>query len=42
MALVDAKVISGMTETTSEPAARATSSRDQIAKIPHQLTLIEK
>lgn len=40
MALVDAKVISGMTETTFEPAASLT--RAQIAKILHQLTLIEK
>ena len=40
MALVDAKVISGMTETTCEPAASLT--RAQIAKILYQLTLIEK
>ena len=40
MALVDAKVISGMTETTFEPAASLT--RAQIAKIHYQLTLIEK
>ena len=40
MALVDAKVISGMTETTFEPAASLT--RAQIAKIIYQLTLIEK
>lgn len=40
MALVDAKVISGMTETTFEPAASLT--RAQIAKILYQLTLIEK
>ena len=39
MALVDAKVISGMTETTFEPAASLT--RAQIAKILYQLTLIE-
>lgn len=40
MALVDAKVISGMTETTFEPSATLT--RAQIAKILYQLTLIEK
>lgn len=40
MALVDAKVISGMTETTFEPATSLT--RAQIAKILYQLTLIEK
>ena len=40
MALVDAKGISGMTETTFEPAASLT--RAQIAKILYQLTLIEK
>lgn len=40
MALVDAKVISGMTETTFEPAESLT--RAQIAKILYQLTLIEK
>lgn len=40
MALVDAKVISGMTETTFEPAASLT--RAQIAKILYQLNLIEK
>ncbi len=40
MALVDAKVISGMTETTFEPAASLT--RAQIAKILYQLTMIEK
>ena len=40
MALVDAKVISGMTETTFEPAASLT--RAQIDKILYQLTLIEK
>lgn len=40
MALVDAEVISGMTETTFEPAASLT--RAQIAKILYQLTLIEK
>ena len=40
MALVDAKVISGMTETTFEPAVSLT--RAQIAKILYQLTLIEK
>ena len=40
IALVDAKVISGMTETTFEPAASLT--RAQIAKILYQLTLIEK
>ena len=40
MALVDAKVISGMPETTFEPAASLT--RAQIAKILYQLTLIEK
>ena len=40
MALVDAKVISGMSETTFEPAASLT--RAQIAKILYQLTLIEK
>lgn len=40
MALVDAKVISGMTETTFEPAASLT--RAQIAKILYQLTLIER
>lgn len=40
MALVDAKVISGMTETSFEPAASLT--RAQIAKILYQLTLIEK
>ena len=40
MALVDAKVINGMTETTFEPAASLT--RVQIAKIIYQLNLIEK
>lgn len=40
MALVDAKVVSGMTETTFEPAASLT--RAQIAKIIYQLKLIEK
>ena len=40
MALVDAKVINGMTETTFEPSATLT--RAQIAKIIDQLTLIEK
>lgn len=40
MALVDAKVINGMTETTFEPSATLT--RAQIAKILYQLTLIEK
>ena len=40
MALVDAKVISGMTETTFEPAASLT--RAQIAKIIYQLNRIEK
>ena len=40
MALVDAKVISGMTETTFEPAASLT--RAQIAKILYQVNLIEK
>ncbi len=40
MALVDAKVISGMTKTTFEPAASLT--RAQIAKILYQLNLIEK
>ena len=40
MALVDAKVINGMTETTFEPAASLT--RAQIAKILYQLNLIEK
>lgn len=40
MALVDAKVIDGMTETTFEPAASLT--RAQIAKIIYQLNLIEK
>ena len=40
MALVDAKVINGMTETTFEPAASLT--RAQIAKIIYQLTLSEK
>ena len=40
MALVDAKVISGMTETTFEPAASLT--RAQIANILYQITLIEK
>ena len=40
MALVDAKVISGMTETTFEPDASLT--RAQIAKIIYQLNLIEK
>lgn len=40
MALVDAKVINGMTETTFEPDASLT--RAQIAKILYQLTLIEK
>ena len=40
MALVDAKVISGMTETTFEPAASLT--RAQIAKILYQLNPIEK
>ena len=40
MALVDAKVIDGMTATTFEPDASLT--RAQIAKILYQLTLIEK
>ena len=40
MALVDAEVINGMTETTFEPAASLT--RAQIAKIIYQLNLIEK
>ena len=40
MALVDAKVINGMTETTFEPDASLT--RAQIAKILYQLNLIEK
>ena len=40
MALVDAKVINGMTETTFEPAASLT--RAQIAKIIYQLNLIER
>ena len=40
MALVDAKVIDGMTATTFEPAASLT--RAQIAKIIYQLNLIEK
>ena len=40
MALVDAKVINGMTETTFEPAASLT--RAQIAKILYQLNRIEK
>lgn len=40
MALVDAKVIDGMTATTFEPDASLT--RAQIAKIIYQLTLIEK
>lgn len=40
MALIDAKVISGMTETTFEPDASLT--RAQIAKIIYQLNLIEK
>lgn len=40
MALVDAKVIDGMTVTTFEPAASLT--RAQIAKIIYQLNLIEK
>ena len=40
MALVDAKVINGMTETTFEPSATLT--RVQIAKIIYQLNLIEK
>lgn len=40
MALVDAKVINGMTETTFEPDASLT--RAQIAKIIYQLNLIEK
>ena len=40
MALVDAKVIDGMTETTFEPDASLT--RAQIAKIIYQLNLIEK
>ena len=40
MALVDAKVIRGMTETTFEPDASLT--RAQIAKILYQLNLIEK
>ena len=40
MALVDAKVINGMTETTFEPDASLT--RVQIAKIIYQLNLIEK
>ena len=40
MALVDAKVIDGMTETTFEPDASLT--RAQIAKIIYQLGLIEK
>ena len=40
MALVDAKVINGMTETTFEPDASLT--RAQIARIIYQLNLIEK
>ena len=40
MALVDAKVIDGMTATTFEPDASLTSA--QIAKIIYQLNLIEK
>ena len=40
MALVDAKVINGMTATTFEPSATLT--RAQIAKIIYQLNLIEK
>ena len=40
MALVDVKVINGMTETTFEPSATLT--RAQIAKIIYQLNLIEK
>ena len=40
MALVDAKVINGMTETTFEPSATLT--RAQIAKVLYQLNLIEK
>ena len=40
MALVDAKVIDGMTATTFEPSATLT--RAQIAKILYRLTLIEK
>ena len=40
MALVDAKVINGMTETTFEPSATLT--RAQIAKIIYQLNLIER
>ena len=40
MALVDAKVINGMTETTFEPSATLT--RAQIAKIIYQLNQIEK
>ena len=40
MALVDAKVIDGMTENTFEPDASLT--RAQIAKIIYQLALIEK
>ena len=40
MALVDAKVINGMTETSFEPDASLT--RAQIAKIIYQLNLIEK
>ncbi len=40
MALVDAKVINGMTETTFEPSATLT--RAQIAKIIYQLNLIKK
>ena len=40
MALVDAKVINGMTETTFEPSATLT--RAQIAKIIYQLNLIGK
>ena len=40
MALVDAKVIDGMTATTFEPSASLT--RAQIAKIIYQLNLIEK
>lgn len=40
MALVDAKVINGMTATTFEPAASLT--RAQIAKIIYQLNLIKK
>ena len=40
MALVDAKIINGMTETTFEPSATLT--RAQIAKIIYQLNLIEK